>query len=292
MEYRDVWVLVWQTLKETNWGTSGDLVSLAKGVRRRARDRGLAPLTDDPDPQLGEADWPLLYDVFWELVIQRVVAPGHPVGHTQPTLPHFHVTEHGRRCLQSGDILHFDPWGYTEQIGGIVREIDEEGVIQLYVSQAVRALGADCHLAAAVMVGVVSESALEVLFQSFAEALETEEQRNKFREQLNKTRTLRRRYDAFKERLNSIALPPRLDEGIKRKLDGAFELITTTRNNAGHWLKVEVRRDDVEGNLILLRGYLKLIVELIGHYRAHRGNKEAASLPQRDEGATDRDSGG
>ena len=37
----------------------------------------------------------LLLDCFWQLIIQGVIAPGSNT--SNPSLPHFHLTEYGRR---------------------------------------------------------------------------------------------------------------------------------------------------------------------------------------------------
>ena len=42
----------------------------------------------------------LLQDVFWEFIIQGIIAPGSNL--SNPNLPWFHITDYGRKVLDSG----------------------------------------------------------------------------------------------------------------------------------------------------------------------------------------------
>lgn len=52
----------------------------------------------------------LLQDVFWEFIVQGIIAPGTNL--STPNLPWFHVTDYGRKVLDSGELLPHDPAGY------------------------------------------------------------------------------------------------------------------------------------------------------------------------------------
>jgi hypothetical protein len=76
------------------------------------------------------------------------------------TPPFFHVTEQGRRTLEHFSRDPANPDGYMAHLG---RRANVKPVTRSYVNEALRAYSADCHRAAAVMIGAASESiALEL----------------------------------------------------------------------------------------------------------------------------------
>src|SRR5882724_8366475 len=52
--------------------------------------------------------------VFWQLVNESILAPGS--SGQSPNLPWFHLTECGKKVIQSGESSPHDPTGYLEDI--------------------------------------------------------------------------------------------------------------------------------------------------------------------------------
>ena len=65
----------------------------------------------------------IVSEIIWELLVQGVLAPGNRImGGIHTELPHFHVTEYGKQCLEAGDILPYDPEGYLDRLQQLVEQ--------------------------------------------------------------------------------------------------------------------------------------------------------------------------
>src|ERR1700704_2787580 len=55
-----------------------------------------------------------ILQVFWQLVTEGILAPGN--SGQSPGLPWFHVTEYGKKAIESPAFNPHDPTGYLERI--------------------------------------------------------------------------------------------------------------------------------------------------------------------------------
>jgi|ERR1035441_9114824 hypothetical protein len=93
-----------------------------------------------------------LYQMLWELIAERLVY----LDCEQDATCNWRwcVTERGRRIgLQTADFEPDDIARYMSAITARVPNLDEQ--IRAYASEAVRAFGAECYLASAVMLGLL-----------------------------------------------------------------------------------------------------------------------------------------
>ncbi len=68
-----------------------------------------------------------LHDIFWELLIQGILAPGS--NSSNLNLPFIHVTEYGRKCIEANAILPHDPDGYLERLERLIGQSLDDTVL-------------------------------------------------------------------------------------------------------------------------------------------------------------------
>lgn len=81
-----------------------------------------------------------LFEGFWILLNQHIIAPG--AYQEIATLPYFHVTPHGLKCLAAQEILPYDIDGYLEKLNSI-NHVDDW--VKSYLTEALRCFNANCH---------------------------------------------------------------------------------------------------------------------------------------------------
>lgn len=108
-----------------------------------------------------------IYESFYLLLNNGIVAPG--MHRWSNNLPAFHITEHGKRCLEEKEILPYDIDGYINKINSI-NELDEW--VKFYMLEALRCYNARCYNATTVMIGLSSERLVELLIDEVSRLLD------------------------------------------------------------------------------------------------------------------------
>lgn len=103
-----------------------------------------------------------LYEAFWLLLNQHIIAPG-AYGES-PALPTFHVTPHGLKCLKAKEVLPYDIDGYLAKISSIP---NIDSWVETYMKEAIRCFNADCHHASTIMIGLAAEKLTIELIDAF-----------------------------------------------------------------------------------------------------------------------------
>ena len=208
-----------------------------------------------------------LYDIFWELLIQGMIAPGFNSSNLE--LPFIHVTDYGKRCLESNSILPHDPDGYLERLERIVGQPLDSTVLT-YVQESLSTFLGGHYLASTVMLGVASEQCVDLLTEAYLNAIVNSSQKAVFEKKLKQAgRSVKSRFDSLREELLKIGLPGELKDALDIQLSGIFTLIRFSRNDAGHPTGRTVDRDLAHGNLLLFPQYCKRVYELIDQFRTN-----------------------
>lgn len=202
-------------------------------------------------------------DVVWELVLEGVLAPGNGnSSYSTRELPQLHFTEHGKRCLAAGELSPHDPDRYLERIKNDSPGVDP--ITLLYLGEALLTFKHGSHLATAVMVGVAAENILLNLVDAVRTALDTPARQTKFEQETTgkKAKVL---HDKVLDRLASphTPLPATLGSIVNRHIDGIFDLIRESRNDAGHPTGRRMERPETHALLLLFPVYCKTAHELI-----------------------------
>jgi hypothetical protein len=202
-----------------------------------------------------------IHDVVWELILEGVFAPGSRLNSSN-ALPQLHITEHGKKVLEAGQMTPHDPDGYLERIKKDSPAVDP--ITLLYLGEALQTFRRGNQLATAVMVGVAAENVLLKLADAVKGALDSTTKVANF-EKATKSNKAKAWHDEVLIRLRSSnnPLPPSLTQVIENHVDGAFQLIRVSRNEAGHPTGRLMHRDETHALLLLFPLYCKTAHELI-----------------------------
>ena len=107
-----------------------------------------------------------LWEAFYILLNNNIIGPGE-YG-TSPLLPCFHLTQHGRLCIEKREILPYDIDGYLRKLDDI-NNLNEW--VRFYMDEALRCYNANCYNASTAMIGLSSEVLVEELIGEFSKLL-------------------------------------------------------------------------------------------------------------------------
>src|SRR5262249_26247367 len=84
------------------------------------------------DVVLSDADFSLLGEIMWDLIIEGLLRPGSSQG--SQVFPHFHLTERGVELVKHGVASPYDPDGYLKRLAADAPGLDP--VIRMYVEES------------------------------------------------------------------------------------------------------------------------------------------------------------
>jgi hypothetical protein len=114
------------------------------------------------------------------------------------------------------------------------------------------------------MIGVAAENMLLRLVDAVKKALNTPQRQAKF-EQNTKGKGAKTQHDEVLARLKSAsALPPEIESVLTQQIDGIYDLIRRTRNEAGHPTSRRMEREETHALLLLFPTYCRTVHELMG----------------------------
>ena len=230
---------------------------------------GVVAYCAERDMPLDDADKQTILEIFHDLHIERVIAPGGGPHATQGALewPHYWITGYGRKILAETHYSPYDPDGYLAKLVADIPELDS--TIVRYTAEALGCLRHGFLFGAAVMLGCAAEKALLELIDAYTCAISNTGRQTQFSEELS-NRGIKRKFDLFRARLTTVlsSLPPDLQDDLEIMLERAFDLIRRTRNDAGHPVGRDIHRDAVHANLILFPLYCRRVYGLIEHFQS------------------------
>ena len=207
-------------------------------------------------------------DIIWELLQQGVLAPG--CDDTNLDLPFLHLTDYGKQCLDDGDFTPQDPAGYISRLRTLIGE-ELDAVVLAYLRESLVSIQHGLYLAAAVMLGVVSERCMDLLQDAWANALTDRKTKEQFKEHLRQAgRTIKRRFDIIRDNILAQPFPAPPKDSLDLHLSGVFTLLRYTRNDAGHPTERSIDRQTAYANHLLFPQYCKRVYDLIAHLRDRR----------------------
>lgn len=201
--------------------------------------------------------------IVWEYILHGILTIG--LNELNPNFPFVQLTEHGKKVLESGHTLPYDPDGYLKALKQDIPTIDP--LVELYLSESLQAYLKGLMFSSAVTLGVASEKAFLLLFDSFTQALTNTAKQKKFQRLQNSIRT-KEKFDGLKKEIIAIRknLPSDLSKDLESQFDGIFNLIRITRNDAGHPSGRIIKRGVAYTNLQLFQMYCKRVYGLIDYF--------------------------
>jgi hypothetical protein len=222
---------------------------------------------------LPEKDQEEIRAALWELVIRGMLFPRaiHDEDNT-----FFTITSHGREVLEATEPTPYDPHNFLRRVSEGSPILEPETFA--FLSEAVTCFLHGHNRAAAVMTGLASENEVLALIELYFRSLQGEEKRS-FEHGINRARNLKQKFDVLYADLYQQrgALPNGLGE-VDVWLNGVFQLIRLTRNDAGHPIGAEPAREAIYANLNLFLVYARNLSALKEHLRTSTADSKHAGV--------------
>jgi hypothetical protein len=233
----------------------------------RGGPRGILEMCRQRIPEFVAADEERLYEIFYELSLERIIVP--LASTTAYQWPYYRLTKHGRAVVQDSGDLTYDPHGYVQRIRGRVPQINE--TVTFYLEQAVTCFSYRLLPAAAVMLGCAAEKLILDLVDAFIAALANQKEQENMKKELEKAHHISQAYAILWKRLEPKRkqFPHSLQENLEERPATVFYQVRKVRNDSGHPTGYRPEEDEVHGNLLLFSAYAELTCGLIGHLKAH-----------------------
>lgn len=219
---------------------------------------------------MAPSDFETLKQIIHEFYLERILVPGYGRDASGAwRWPFYRLTDYGKRVVDNPEYQPHDPTGYLNRIQNEVSTIDP--VIVHYLEEALNCYRGSLLLAAAVMIGCAAEKAMLLLVDAFGSAISDAKDKAKYEREV-KSLMISRKYDALWKRLEPLesALPNSLGDDLHVILDRVFDLIRTTRNEAGHPTGKRIERETIHANLLLFPSYCKRVYKLIEHFSCNQ----------------------
>ena len=222
------------------------------------------------DFKLGESDFEKLQQIIHELYFEGIFILGNSTGGTGAwMLPYYRLTKYGEQVVNNPEYQPHDPDGYLSRIQKEISAIDD--VIIRYLEEGLNCFRKNLLLAAAVMIGCAAEKGMLLLVEAFGNAIADANNKGKFEKEV-RSRMINVKYKALWKRLEplSCSLPNSLGDDLHVILDRIFDLIRTTRNEAGHPTGKKVERETIHANLLLFPIQCKRVYKLIEYFSCNQ----------------------
>jgi len=216
-------------------------------------------------PNYQSVDELKLHDIFWELLIQGVLAPG--INSNNVSLPFIHLTDFGKKCIEANSIIPHDPDGYLKRLEMLVGQPLDNTVLT-YIREGLLTFLGGHYLASTVMLGVASEQCIDLLIEVYTNAIVDPSKKLVFNKKIKQAgRSVKNRFDTIRDELLALSIPSHLKDALDIQLSGIFTLIRYSRNDAGHPTGRLIDKDLAHGNLLLFPQYVKRVYGLIDYFK-------------------------
>lgn len=262
--------LVFQALRQGGWNQMGGLVDTVGQIKsqRSGTSAALSRSYMGGRQSLQRGDETVLVEVVWNLIVQGVLVPG--IDDSNQGWPFIRLTEYGERCLAEERILPEDPDGYLREFAQAIPNAD--AIIVEYLTESVQCYVRRLYKASAVMLGCASEQAVLLLIESCTNSIADARAKQQFEEKIAREQSIYRKFKALDVRLAVVRpqMPRDLTESLDSVLDGVFDSIRSSRNDAGHPASGgHVSRDIVFSQLRLFLTYCERIYGLVAWFAAN-----------------------
>jgi hypothetical protein len=199
----------------------------------------------------------LAQEVFWQLLIEGIVAPG--MNSDNLDLPRFHITEHGRKVLASSEPQPYDPTGYLSRLRERVPSPDP--TVSAYLAESLETFRKANLVASTVMLGIAAERVFLLLCDSLAAALSNAAEKAAFAKLLDRF-PMKPKLDWVQNKIQQVQkqAPPGFPENATIMLVAIYDLMRTQRNELGHPREAppNVHRQDAFVNLQIFPRYYEI----------------------------------
>ncbi len=261
MQIQEARSLVMMALKRGGGNQLNSIIDVAGRIRgERAGEK--RQYVSSGREYLKRGDETILMEAIWGLIIQGVLVPGKD--DNNPNFPFVRLTDYGRKCIEADRLLPHDPDGFLVQFQREVPSADP--VIVEYLTESLQCFLRGLNRAAAVMLGGASEKVVLLMFDALGSAISVQTRKKKYDLEMDKATSIFKKYEVFERRFAPVlpTLPKELRDNLDSLVRGVFDLIRSSRNDAGHPSSgILIDRDTVYSHLRLFVPYCKRIYALI-----------------------------
>lgn len=210
---------------------------------------------------------------FLYLINQGIISPG-AYGNYGCSLPYFHVTEYGLKCIEDNEILPHDADGYLKKIS-LIPNIDEW--VLFYIKESLKCFNSNCLEASVIMIGLANETimqeqinALSLFLGSIRPNLKSE-----MDNKLHKEISISRKYSIYQDYIDKckafhkerefLDLFSKNDK-LSARVYANFTRIT--RNELSHPSQVKMERIEVLMILMTFIRYCEIQYEFINYFNS------------------------
>ncbi len=267
LELEEIRILAFEALKNfysgsLHWGGSLQREMLIIEIACVAAEKELIPIPSGKevsDARLNENEYMLALEVISNLMNEGVLMWG--LNPQNPEPPFMSLTSHGKKVIENDEIIPHDPEGYLKDFKEKIPDLDD--LILMYLTESIQTFRTNNLLASSVMLGVASEAAFNILFDTVIVAI-TGPKKEKF-EKLRNSINIKTKFDEIMKEIQRIKpqLPTDVKENIDSELQGIFNLIRYQRNDAGHPTGKSVTRDEMFVSLRLFRNFCNKLYQIV-----------------------------
>jgi hypothetical protein len=272
MRYDEARGLTMQALRQTGWNQVGGLMEIVGNLKASADKippNQRIPSFHGGRSFLAPGDETLLIEVIWSFITQGILVPGF--NDSNQGYPFLRLTEYGKRCVQEEKILPHDPDGYLREFHAAVPNADS--VVIEYLTEALQCYIHGLNRAAAVMLGAASEQMILLLIESCGHSISDVSASQRFESEYTKASSIFRKFEIFEKRLQAVKakLPKNIAENLDSQLRGVFDLIRSSRNDAGHPASgAQPGRDAIYSHLRLFVPYCQRVQLLTSWFATNK----------------------
>jgi hypothetical protein len=260
---------VFQAIREGGWNQFGILVSMVGTIKARIQNLSRDPHNyGDGRSFLTASEQNLIREIIWSLIIQGILIPG--LDDSNPNWPFLSVTEYGRKCVGKDRILPHDPDGFLRDFHREVSHADP--TVVEYLTESLQCYIHGLNRSAAVMLGGASEQTILLMIESYGSSISDANAKQKFESAFEKAQSIFKKYELFERHFGGVKqrMPRELTDNVDSLLRGVFDMIRSSRNDAGHpAIGSSVNRDAVYSHLRLFTPYCKRVHSLTAWFAAN-----------------------
>jgi len=221
--------------------------------------------------ELKEEDLTTVRQIIHELYFEGIFIPGPKIKENtisvsgQFHFPLYHLTQYGKSVLENPEYQPHDANGYLSHLKEEIPQVDQ--VIIRYLDEGLICYQKNLLFAAAVMIGCAAEKAMLLLIDSYGDAIRDPEKKQDY-ERETKSFMISHKWEALWKRLGAVSssFPIQIRDDLGTILERIFDLIRTTRNDAGHPSGKKMEKETIHANLLLFPSYCKRVYSLVEYF--------------------------
>jgi len=215
-----------------------------------------------------EKDKEVIFDLIQEMINNNIIRSFRNLQGGNG-FPWFGITAYGKKCIETENLLPYDPEEFIKEVKNQVPGIDDT-VIQ-YLAESVATYHRNCLLSSTITLGTASEGCMLLLIEAFANAISDTTKQEGVRKKID-GQFINKKYKEFRKHFDPIAstLPTDLIKEADVYLEGIFNFIRINRNEAGHPTGKSLDKKTIYAHHQIFADYAKKMFSLIDYFSTNK----------------------